>query len=283
MADVAISPFFLDSERLQAIARERAAAYRSASPYPYAVIDDFLPPAVADAAAAEFAALDASSWDLYTDQGNTLKFATSDESLMGPLLRQLVAQLNSHAFVSFLETLTGINGLVPDPNLLGGGLHQLNTGGFLRIHADFNRHDKLQLDRRINALLYLNPGWQEDWGGGFELWSTDMSKCEVKLPPLLNRLAIFNTTSTSYHGNPDPVAAPGGQPRRSLAFYYYTNGRPDEERREAHSTLYQTPGAAPGSSPAPAPTPRERVRSTLRELAPPLLVKAVRRRRRRGA
>jgi len=52
MADVAISPFFLDSERLQAIARERAAAYRSASPYPYAVIDDFLPPAVADDVAA---------------------------------------------------------------------------------------------------------------------------------------------------------------------------------------------------------------------------------------
>lgn len=223
-----------------------AGAYRSASPFPHAVVDDFLPEEVATAAYEEFAGLDASSWDLYEDAGNTIKLATSDEEKMGPLLRHLVTQFNGSAFIRFLEAMTGIDGLLPDPHLAGGGLHQLNPGGFLRVHADFNRHKPLRLDRRINALLYLNPGWQDDWGGALELWNEDMSVCEVKATPLLNRLVVFNTTSTSYHGNPEPVSCPPGHARRSLAFYYYTNGRPDSEQQEAHSTLYQTPGERPG-------------------------------------
>ena len=56
--------------------------------------------------------------------------------------------------------LTGVGGLVPDPHLHGGGQHQIRPGGKLAIHADFNRHPKLNLDRRLNLLLYLNRGWR---------------------------------------------------------------------------------------------------------------------------
>jgi 2-oxoglutarate-Fe(II)-dependent oxygenase superfamily protein len=279
MTELATSPFFLDEQQLRAIARERAADYRSAFPCPNTVIDDFLPPEVATAAAEEFAGLDTEGWQLYTDSGNTLKLATSDEFRMGPLLRQLVAQFNSHAFIEFLETLTGIVGLVADPHIHGGGLHQLNPGGFLNVHADFNWHERIKLDRRINVLLYLNPGWKEEWGGAFELWTPDMERCVVKVPPILNRMAIFNTTSTSFHGNPDPVACPEGNARRSLAFYYYTNGRPEEERRAAHSTLYQAAGELPEDVERPHAPPRWR--RIARELAPPAAVKAARRLRRR--
>jgi Rps23 Pro-64 3,4-dihydroxylase Tpa1-like proline 4-hydroxylase len=279
MTEVATSPFFLDEEHLQTVARERAASYQQAIPFPNTVIDEFLPHAVAAAAAEEFASLDTDGWELYTDAGNTLKLETQDESRMGPLLRQLIAQFNSHAFIEFLEALTGIEGLVADPHIHGGGLHQLNPGGFLKVHADFNYHERIKLERRINVLLYLNPGWKEEWGGAFELWTPDMQTCAVKLPPILNRMAIFNTTSTSYHGNPDPVACPPGNARRSLAFYYYSNGRPEEEQRVAHSTLYQSAG----QTPAVVDRPRKpsRWRSIARELAPPVLVKAVRRLRRR--
>ena len=54
--------------------------------------------------------------------------------------------------LEFLETLTGIDGLVPDPYFAGGGLHQIVRGGFLKVHADFNWHPKLRLDRRLNML-----------------------------------------------------------------------------------------------------------------------------------
>lgn len=279
MTEVATSPFFLDEGSLQALARERSESYKSAHPCPHAVIDDFLPQEVAEAAAEEFAGLDTEGWQLYTDGGNTLKLATSEEPRMGPLLRQLVAQFNSHAFIDFLETLTGIEGLVADPHIHGGGLHQLNPGGFLNVHADFNWHEGIKLDRRINVLLYLNPGWKEEWGGAFELWTPDMKTCAVKVPPILNTMAIFSTTSTSFHGNPDPVACPPGNARRSLAFYYYTNGRPDEERRVVHSTLYQAAGQAPAE--VDRPHKPSRWRSLARELLPPVVVKAIRRLRRR--
>ncbi len=272
---------FLDAAPLVSRGQELAAAYRSAAPFPHVVLDDFLPAVLAERAAAEFAALSTDSWDRYEDQGNTLKLATSDEAAMGPTLRHLVGQFNGHAFIAFLEALTGIEGLLPDPHLTGGGLHQLNPGGFLRVHADFNRHQVLKLDRRINALLYLNPGWQEEWGGAFELWTPDMQEQAVKLPPALNRLVIFNTTSDSFHGNPDPVACPPGNARRSLAFYYYSNGRPEEELVPAHSTLYQTPGQRPGGVGAPAAEPRElRARELLRDLVPPLVARKLRDRRR---
>jgi hypothetical protein len=93
---------------------------------------------------------------------------------------------------------------------------------------------------------------------------------------------IFNTTSVSFHGNPRPVACPSGVARRSLAFYYYSNGRPEEERSNAHSTLYQTPGA-----PARAPGDRRRAtRSRLRAIArrwlPPIVIDAAKRVRDRG-
>lgn len=277
MTAVADLPFF-DAAELVGRGAEQAAGYRGAAPFPHVVLDDFLPAALADRAAAEFASLPTDAWDRYEDHGNTLKLATSDEARMGPTLRHLVGQFNGHAFLAFLEALTGIEGLLPDPHLAGGGLHQLNPGGFLRVHADFNRHQVLKLDRRINALLYLNPGWQEGWGGAFELWTPDMQERVVKLPPVLNRLVVFNTTSDSFHGNPDPVSCPPGNARRSLAFYYYSNGRPEEELAPAHSTLYQTPGEAP-AAPGATPAAPSRARALARELVPPLLARKLRERR----
>ena len=237
-----------DAARLRERAQERAEAYRTARPFPHAVFDDFLPETVARAAVAEVDEVARDRMDLYTDAGNTRKLATSDESVMGPVTRQLIAQFNSKAMIDFLETLTGMEGLVPDPHLVGGGIHVLESGGFLRVHADFNQHRHLKLDRRINVLLYLNPDWQEVWGGNLELWNGDMSECQARIVPLLNRVAVFNVTDRSFHGNPAPVASPDGAPRRSLAFYYYTNGRPAEERSDPHSTLYQTPGVRPDRS-----------------------------------
>lgn len=246
----------LDPERLASLGDSLAQSYRSADPFPHAVIDDFVEPAVVRAVVAEYPQ-DRAEWDLYLDEGNSNKLAISDETRLGPTARRLIAELNGGPMVRFLEALTGVTGLVPDPHLLGGGLHQLDPGGFLRVHADFNHHPHLKLDRRLNFLLYLNEGWQEDWGGALELWNRDMSERVRRVVPVAGRAVVFSTTSTSYHGNPEPVACPEGMARRSIALYYYTNGRPAAERAPAHSTLYQTPGSPAGSL-------RERVARKLR-------------------
>lgn len=232
--------FFFDRDDLVARAEKHAAEYQSAHPFPHIVLEDFLPLDVAKMCEQEFPGAEDISWDKYSDGGHTLKLATSKEAIMPASIRQVVSQFNSAAMVEFLERLTGITGLIPDPHLVGGGLHRIERGGFLDIHADFNQHSVLRLDRRLNLLLYLNPDWDEEWGGQLELWDSSMRACESRISPTFNRCVIFNTTDSSFHGHPHPLACPSSIARRSFAFYYYTNGRPLDERTEAHSTLYQT-------------------------------------------
>ena len=176
--------------------------------------------------------------------------------------------MNSAPFLEFLKILTGISPLISDPRLEGGGLHQIERNGFLKIHADFNVHPLYKLDRRLNLLIYLNKDWEEAYGGHFELWDREMSRCIEKILPTFNRMVVFSTTDYSYHGHPDPLTCPPDRYRRSLALYYYTNGRPEEEKSATHSTLYQ-------QRPKETPTLHDRlpskVRAKLRRVLPPIL------------
>jgi hypothetical protein len=135
--------------------------------------------------------------------------------------------------------LTGISGLIPDPYLEGGGLHQIERDGFLKVHADFNVHAKLRLDRRLNFILYLNQDWREEYNGHLELWDRGMTRCVRKVLPVCNRAVVFVTTDWSFHGHPEKLACPPGRTRKSVALYYYTNGRPAEERSAGHGVLWQ--------------------------------------------
>lgn len=196
--------------------------YRSGTPFPHIVLDDFLAPGAAERAVAEFPTLDSDQWNSYV-HANERKFSDTNPAAWGPTLRAVLAELNSPAFVSFLETLTGIDGLVPDEQLEGGGLHQSVAGGFLNIHADFTVHPRRRnWQRRVNLLLYLNEAWQPEWGGELELWSRDMQRCEEKIAPVANRVVVFSTDPESYHGHPDPMTCPPGVARKSLALYYFT-------------------------------------------------------------
>jgi hypothetical protein len=143
--------------------------------------------------------------------------------LLPEAIKGTINELNSPGFLEFLEGLTGIQQLMKDEFLEGGGVHQSKRGGFLNIHADFTVHPHhSNWQRRVNVLVYLNKDWQEDWGGQLELWDTQMKACEIKVLPLFNRCVIFNTDADSYHGHPVPMTCPEDQFRRSIALYYYT-------------------------------------------------------------
>lgn len=235
-------PFFFDPEELQEVGRQHREGFQGAKPFPHIVLDDLVPPDVLRRVVDEVPSPE--EWRRHPEWTNrnksyTVKLAVSKDSVLGPETRELLYQFNSSAFLDFLETLTGIEGLIADPHYFGGGVHQIEPGGFLKIHADYNIHPRLHLDRRLNALLYLNENWKDEWGGHIELWDESMSQAVQKIAPVFNRLVIFTTTDTSYHGHPEPLACPPGVQRRSLALYYYSNGRPEEEQSEAHSTLYQ--------------------------------------------
>jgi hypothetical protein len=124
---------------------------------------------------------------------------------------------------------------------LGRGLHEIKRGGLLKIHSDFNKHPDTDLDRRINVLVYLNKEWKEEYGGHLEFWNRSMSRCDAKILPEFNTMALFSTTDHFYYGHPDPLNCPGGISRKFLALYYYSKGRPAAEidkTQEKHNTLF---------------------------------------------
>ena len=145
--------------------------------------------------------------------------------------------LNSKIFINFLENLTGINGLIPDPYFAGGGIHEVTNGGYLNIHADFNLHPKMKLERRINLLIYLNSDWKNKYGGQFELWDSKMKSMKHSFDPFFNRCIILNTTSHSFHGNPNPVNHPDNLSRLSIALYYYSATW--DNTKKYHTTKFQ--------------------------------------------
>ena len=228
----------LPLEKMTALLPEAAQAYATASPFPHTHFDDFFDAAVVDGVLKEFPGENDIDWISYYD-GNQKKLANEREENMGPFTRHVLHSLNSPAFLKFLEALTGIQGLIADPTFRGGGLHNIYRGGKLGIHADFNKHTKLNLERRLNLLLYLNKDWKEEYGGHIELWDKGMTHCVKRYLPIFNRVVIFTTTDLSFHGHPDPLLCPTTTSRKSLALYYYSEGRPEEETSDKHSTLFK--------------------------------------------
>jgi hypothetical protein len=232
--------FIFDPLRLAALAACERETYAAATPFPHLVVDDFLRDEAASALLAALpAASDDAGWDRYAAAGFEMKIASANEAkLPAPVVRAL-HELNSGVFIRCLERLTGIEHLLPDPHLLGGGVHLVGRGGHLGVHADFNWHPGLRAHRRVNLLLYFNRDWPAAWQGDLELWSTDAARCERRIAPLFNRAVIFAARSDTFHGHPAPLECPEGEWRRAIEMYYYTADRPDEEKREPHNTRYK--------------------------------------------
>jgi hypothetical protein len=233
---------FLPLEKMTRSAEAWAQLYRNNRPFPHIGVDDFFDEGIIRKLVASYPGEFDASWNrTFLDAGayEEQKLGLDRLEDFPPYIQQFVNALNSRVFVEFLERLTGIDGLIPDPYLLGGGLHMIPRGGRLAIHADFNTHRKLRLDRRLNLLVYLNFDWREEWGGAIELWDKDVRTKEKAYLPIANRIVVFSTTDTAYHGHPDPLTSPKGKYRRSIALYYYTNGRPEDERSDDHTTIFK--------------------------------------------
>jgi len=241
--------------------------YVSAQPFPHVVLDDFLDEEILDRCAREFPQRSAhATYDRAQEKG---KSEFKPETLSAPL-RSLFYSFNSLPFIEFLQNLTGISGLVGDPHFMGGGLHEVVNGGHLNIHADFNHHEPVNLERRVNVLIYLNRDWKEEYGGCFEMWDHKMAVMVAKVVPLFNRCVIFNTSSTSLHGHPEPIRHPAGASRRAIALYYYTATW--DAGRWAHSTRFkQRPGSKDAFDLA------LRTEEIAEAIVPPVVLRAVRR------
>lgn len=225
----------LETAKAKEIGTRYAEHYQSATPYNHICIDNFLPMEIIEKVRADLQSLPEAEMSFDAAQ-EKLKSQYNPDRLPG-YTRHLFQALNSRPFLLFLEEMTGIKGLIPDPYYIGAGIHKTLNGGYLDIHADFNVHRHLNLERRLNVLIYLNPPWKEEWGGSFEVWDKPMENKVASFAPTENRMCCFSTSSDSWHGNPEPVNHPEGLPRQSIALYYYT-ATWDGTRKE-HSTLFK--------------------------------------------
>ena len=228
----------LDAEIARNIGDSMMESYNFAEPFAHAVIENFLPIQIAEALLAHFPT-DKKAHDKVYEKG----YGGTHKRQVSPFdcdeyLRKAFSFFNSPAMLQFLEGLTNIKGLLPDPYFAGGGLHEIYTGGLLGIHADFQVNEQLQVFRRINVLIYLNKNWQDSYGGNLQLWDKNMQNKVKDISPLFNRAVIFNTDADSFHGHPDALTTPPNITRKSIALYYYQALPITNESSESRHTLY---------------------------------------------
>lgn len=235
--------FKLDPKQARQIGESLSSDYCFAEPFPHIVLENFLPPEFITGMVEHFPN-DRLDSDVMFESGyaghHKRQILPSD---CDEFCRRAFDFFNSQPFLEFLEGLSAIEGLLPDPYFVGGGFHEIGRGGKLGIHADFRINNKLHLSRRMNVIVYLNEGWIDDYKGSLELWSRDMKNMVKRVAPLWNRCVIFNTDADSYHGHPDPLTTPEGVLRRSVALYYYTASKTIYDEIPNRSTMY---AARPG-------------------------------------
>jgi Rps23 Pro-64 3,4-dihydroxylase Tpa1-like proline 4-hydroxylase len=229
--------FNFDASHLFSNIANYRTTYENNHPFPHIVIDNFLQQDVLENIISEFPSGDESIWKPSVSDMSVKKYC-DEEWNIPENTRKTIRDLQSEIFLLALAEITGIIGLIPDNYLFGSGLFRIERGGFLKVHADFNVHPVMMLDRRINLLLYLNDNWKDEYGGNIDLWEQDKSALSKSIPPIANRCVIFSTTDTSFHGHPHPLSCPPGRSRNCISLYYYTNGRPEKEQSLGHNTIW---------------------------------------------
>jgi hypothetical protein len=241
---VAGPSFFLHRAPLLTLARQHQEAYRAAAPYPHLAFDGLFGPEIAEALASALPSPETRGFRRrdYKEQSARLgQLQRTGFVDLSPLLRHVLAELSSMAFLDFLGALTQHEGLIADPHFRGAGLSLTLPGGHLALHADFNRDRVRHLRRVVTVLYYLGRDWQEADGGALELWNDGLTACEASYLPVLDRLVVMEHGDRYWHGQPAKVTCPEGRFRAVLTAYFYVvdvNAALLEAEEAAHSAVW---------------------------------------------
>jgi len=219
-----------------------ARSFQSADPFPNIVIDNFLQAEVCDQLLRGFPPFERGC--ALNERGLPGGKATCEQVReLGGIFTRIDDVVRSQEFLALISEISGIDGLLYDPDYVGGGTHENRATQDLDPHVDFNFHPRHRWHRRLNLIVYLNPEWDEAWGGALELHSDPWRPQENRIKtvaPLHNRCIMFETSERSWHGF-RRIAPPPDRPnlsRRSFAIYLYSEDRPIEETGAPHATVY---------------------------------------------
>ena len=204
------------------------------------------------------------------------KIQVTDASKFAEPIAELNRALAAPEFLGLLSSVFEIPSLLPDEELVGGGIHQTGPRGHLDVHVDFNYIEERQLHRRLNILIYFNKDWDPEWGGNIELWDKDVKVCHHSFSPIFNRCVVFATSEhqlSRRHGG----AVPGGpDPKVVRRLLLHEGGAAPLGRRGALDDLQGPPRRgpqgqrpdAPGASRAAAPQRRRGLQAEDQGLIP---------------
>lgn len=211
-----------------------AVDYSHGTPVPWLFFDDFLPTDILKTIQKEINKIPSHLWSKFTRAGSMMKECNNLRQV--PTIRNLILNLNSHEFVAWLEKITGIDKIIPDPHLIGSGLMRCYKGDSLKLHTDFNWNEQLHLNRCLSLILYISPTWEDSWGGALEFWNFEKTQCLHRISPKPNRLLLWNYDEKLIHGHPTPLNCPENASRDGIRiFYFQSNATPIST---PHRSLY---------------------------------------------
>ncbi|HYK50813.1 MAG TPA: 2OG-Fe(II) oxygenase [Terriglobales bacterium] len=252
--------------RLPANVKSLSFDYRSATPFPYLILDNLFSEDLLDRVTQELPPLGDAHWVRHDDD-HLRQFNLRSAADLGEAGSQVVAFLHSARFLYFLSEVTGIRDLLPDPYLQGAGYHMIPRGGKFDVHLDRNIAYSTGLIRRLSLLIYLNRDWKHEYGGQLELWSKDGKRPEVIIEPIFNRMTIFEVTDENYHGVPAVVRCPKGRSRNCFVVYYHTAQVREDKDLRAHTSIYGPRSYGQGEP---------KLRQFVKDLVPPVLLRGLR-------
>lgn len=210
--------------------------YKQGKPTCSVVIDSFLPSQLALDLHNECTSLDQSLWTTFTR--NSSHMEECKQLAYMPVGKQFVEHMHSSEVIRWLETLTGITGLIPDPHLTGAGYSRSYQGDTLKIHNDFNWNNELQLHRAISIILYITPDWNPAWGGALDFYDSTKEKIVTSVNCIFNRLLVWQYHSRNFHGHTTPLSCPKGVTRNTMRIYYYTSNSTHNVEDLPHRSQY---------------------------------------------
>ena len=212
-----------------------ARTFRSAEPFEHIIIDDFFRAEYLEQLIGEFPDIER--------RGRRTKEHLREIAPLGPAYETLDATIQSDEFLRAISDITGIEHLLYDPAYQGGGVHRNFEGYRHMSHIDYNYHNNTRWHRRLNLIVYITPGWKDDWGGALFLYEDGskprLSK-KIRVPCLYNRAILFATHLHSWHGVETISFPEGTKPvtRDSIALYFFTEERPAEQITDRYQTQF---------------------------------------------
>lgn len=87
-------------------------------------------------------------------------------------------------------------------------------GGFYKKHRDSFRGNA---NRMVTTVLYLNPNWQDDWGGELVIYNEESTEKLATITPEIGKLVIFMSEQIPHE------VLPTKHPRVSVAGWFRCN------------------------------------------------------------